>query len=200
MANLSTHNDHELLIQLRDGNVSAFDELYHRYVKKLMAFALTFFPSKELAQDAVQEIFIRIWEKRSELDPAKNFKTYLFQSVKFYMYNYARDKKPSCPLEDAPEHFLIKENKVETDLAYQDLESAVFSLIQKLPKVQQEVFRLNKVDGFSAAEIAEKMNLSQRTIEHHIYLASKTVKKDLGSLTIYPGSVAIALLHVGLIL
>ena len=200
MGSLNQHNDQDLLIKLRNGEVSAFDELYHRYVKKLMAFALTFFSNKELAQDAVQDIFIRIWERRSELDDSKNFKTYLFQSVKFYMFNYARDKKPSCSLEEAPEHFLVKENRVENDLAYQDLELAVFTLIEKLPKVQQEVFRLNKVDGFTASEIAEKMNLSQRTIEHHIYLASKKVKKELGSQVLYPGSVALALMHFSLIL
>lgn len=200
MGNLSKHSDQELLIKLRNGDVSAFDELYYRYVKKLMAFALSFFPNRELAQDAVQDIFIRIWERRAELDDSKNFKTYLFQSVKYYMFNYARDKKKSCSLEEAPEQFLAKENKVERDLDYQDLESAVFTLIEKLPKVQQEVFRLNKVDGFSASEIAIKMNLSQRTIEHHIYLASKTVKKELGSHVFYPNTMAIAAIQFGLML
>ncbi|HSF54592.1 MAG TPA: RNA polymerase sigma-70 factor [Algoriphagus sp.] len=200
MGNLSKHSDQELLIKLKNGNVSAFDELYYRYVKKLMAFALSFFPNKDLAQDAVQDIFIRIWERRSELEESKNFKTYLFQSVKFYMFNYARDRKPSCTLDEAPEHFIVKDNKVETDLACQDLESAVFTLIEKLPKVQQEVFRLNKLDGYTASEIAVKMNLSQRTIEHHIYLASKTVKKELGGQIISPGSTAFALVHLALIL
>ncbi|REG90306.1 RNA polymerase sigma factor [Algoriphagus antarcticus] len=200
MGNLSNHNDQELLIKLRQGNVPAFDELYHRYVKKSMAFALTFFPSKELAKDAVQDIFIRIWERRSELDDSKSFKTYLFQSVKFYMYNYARDKKPSCTLEEAPESVFLRENKVENDLAYQDLELAVFSLVEKLPKVQQEVFRLNKLEGFTASEIAKRMNLSQRTIEHHIYLSTKTIKKELGGNIFYPSSLTLALLHFSLIL
>jgi RNA polymerase sigma-70 factor (ECF subfamily) len=94
--NLSKHSDQELLIKLRKGDIPAFDELYFRYAKKLMAFALTFFPNRELAQDGVQDIFVRIWEKRAELDDSKSFKTYLFQSVKFFMYNYARDKSPAA--------------------------------------------------------------------------------------------------------
>lgn len=200
MRNLSKHTDQELLIKLRKGDVPAFDELYFRYAKKLMAFALTFFPNRELAQDGVQDIFIKIWEKRAELNDSKSFKTYLFQSVKFFMYNYARDKKPSCTLEEAPEHFLLKENKVENDLAYQDLELAVFSLVEKLPKVQQEVFRLNKLEGFTASEIAKRMSLSQRTIEHHIYLSTKTIKKKLGGNIFYPSSLTLALLHFSLIL
>ena len=198
--NLSKHSDQELLIKLRKGDIPAFDELYFRYAKKLMAFALTFFPNRELAQDGVQDIFIRIWEKRAELDDSKSFKTYLFQSVKFFMYNYARDKKPCCTLEEAPEHFFLKENKVENDIAYHDLELAVFSLVEKLPKVQQEVFRLNKLEGFSAYEIAQKLNLSKRTIEHHIYLSTKTIKKELGGNIFYPGSLTLTLLHFSLIL
>jgi RNA polymerase sigma-70 factor (ECF subfamily) len=199
MGNLSK-NDQELLIKLRNGDVPAFDELYHRYVKKMMAFALTFFPSKELAKDAVQDIFIKIWERRSELDDSKNFKTYLFQAVKFYMYNYARDKKASCTLEEAPEHVFSKENIVENDMAYHELESIAFSFIEKLPKVQREIFKLNKLEGFTAVEIAGQMNLSQRTIEHHIYLASKTMKKEMRAHISYSVTIAFAFIHLGLIL
>lgn len=190
-------SDQELMIRLRQGEIAAFDELYFRYVKKALAFALTFFPNKELAQDAVQDIFIRIWEKRADLDESKSFKTYLFQSVKFYMYNYARDKKPSCTLEEAPESFILKDNKVESDLAYKDLESIAFSFIEKLPKVQREIFKLNKLEGFSATEIATRMNLSQRTIEHHIYLASKTMKKEMRGHISYSYPMAITMLQIG---
>jgi RNA polymerase sigma-70 factor (family 1) len=175
----SEHSEQELLVLLRQGDINAFDELYGRYVKKMMAFALTFFPNRDLAQDAVQDIFIRVWEKRKDLDDSKNFKTYLFQAVKFYMYNYIRDKKTSCTFEEVPEDYLLVENKVEDDLTYEVYKQSAFNLIHKLPKVQQEVFRLNKIEGLSSTEIATIMNLSKRTIDHHIYLASKTMKKEM---------------------
>ncbi|WP_057937355.1 RNA polymerase sigma-70 factor [Algoriphagus resistens] len=200
MGNLSNHSDQDLLIRLKKGDVPAFDELYFRYVKKLMAFSLTYFPNRELAKDAVQEIFTRIWTKRAELDPSKSFKTYLFQSVKFYMYNYARDKQPACTLEEAPEYVYLNDNKTEDELDYRDLESIAYSYIEKLPKVQQEVFRLNKLEGFTSMEIASQMNLSQRTIEHHIYLASKTIRKEMQPHISYPISLTLALIHLGSIL
>lgn len=200
MGNLSNHSDQDLLIRLKKGDVPAFDELYFRYVKKLMAFALTFFPNRELAKDAVQDIFTSIWTKRTELDPSKSFKTYLFQSVKFYMYNYARDRRPTDTLEEAPELAFLDESKVENDLDYQELQSIAYSCIEKLPKVQQEVFKLNKLEGFSATEIASQMNLSQRTIEHHIYLASKTIRKEMQPHISYPISLALALAHLESIL
>ncbi|WP_373492570.1 RNA polymerase sigma factor [Aquiflexum sp.] len=197
MGKQSRHSEQELLVLLRQGDINAFDELYEQYVKKMMAFALTFFPNKELAQDAVQDIFIRVWEKRKDLDDSKNFKTYLFQAVKFYMYNYIRDKKASCTFEEIPEDYLLVENKIEDDLTYEVLKESAFNLIDKLPKVQQEVFRLNKIEGLSSTEIATIMKLSKRTIEHHIYLASKTMKKEMLQHFTFTASLLFVIFYLG---
>lgn len=172
-------SDQDLLINLRHGDIKAFDDLYYRYAKKLMAFALTFFADQTIAEEAVQEIFIRIWEKRRELDESKSFKSYLFQAVKFYMFNYIRDRKVSCSYDDVSEETFYQENLVEEKLHYEELEAAAQLLIGRLPQVQQQVFRLNKLEGLSPQEIADRLNLSKRTIEHHIYLATKTVKSEL---------------------
>ncbi|WP_234364045.1 RNA polymerase sigma-70 factor [Lunatibacter salilacus] len=179
MSTLSPNSDQDLLISLRQGDIKAFDELYHRYAKKLMAFALKFFTNKEIAEEAVQEIFIRIWERRRELDENKSFKSYLFQAVKFYMFNYIRDRKKCCCYEEVSEAAFLRENSVEEQIHYEELEATAKLFIEKLPMVQQQVFRLNKFDGLTPQEIAERMNLSKRTIEHHIYLATKTVKSEL---------------------
>lgn len=179
MSALTQKNDQSLLISLRQGDIKAFDELYYRYAKKLMAFALTFFADQTIAEEAVQEVFIRIWEKRRELDESKSFKSYLFQAVKFYMFNYLRDRKASCPYEEVSEAIFHQENLVEEKLHYEELEAAAQLLIGRLPQLQQQVFRLNKLEGLSPQEIADRMNLSKRTIEHHIYLATKKVKSKL---------------------
>ena len=172
-------SDQNLLINLRQGDIKAFDELYHRYAKKSMAFALKFFKDQSTAEEAVQEIFIRIWERRKELDESKSFKCYLFQAVKFYMFNFIRDRKDSCAYEEVSEATFRRENTVEEQLHYEELEAAANLLIDRLPQVQQQVFRLNKLEGLTTQEIADRMNLSKRTIEHHIYLATKTVKSEL---------------------
>jgi RNA polymerase sigma-70 factor (ECF subfamily) len=59
------------------------------------------------------------------------------------------------------------------------MECMVMEMIEKLPMVQKEVFTLNKLKGMSSEQIANRMKLSKRTIEHHIYLASKSLKKKL---------------------
>lgn len=171
--------DKVLVTRLREGDVKAFDELYYRYVHKLMAFARKFFANKEIAEEAVQEIFIRIWEKRSTLDKDKDFKPYLYQAVKYYMYNYIRDKKYAHTFEEMPEeHFMDVANQHDM-LVYRELEEKAYGLIRSLPTTQRQVFMMNKLEGMSSTEIAAKMNLSKRTVEHHIYLATKAVKGEL---------------------
>ncbi|MDN3690722.1 RNA polymerase sigma factor [Cyclobacterium jeungdonense] len=179
MGVLQKHTDTELLACLRQGDVAAFDELYFRYAKKLMAFSRTLFTDQHLAEEAVQEIFVRIWQRRKKLDVSKSFKSYLFQSVKYYVYNHIRNRKKECCLEAAAGNPEFVDQSQENEMAYHELEEWAMELICRLPKVQQEVFRLNKLNGMSSDQIALQMNLSKRTIEHHIYLASKSLKKNL---------------------
>lgn len=179
MGKLTKHTDSELVLCLRQGDMAAFDELYHRYAKKLMAFALTFFSDGDLAEEAVQEIFVWIWERRKKLEENKSFKTYLFQSVKFYMYNFIRDRKQSCRIEDVAQETFLSECKIEEGLVYAELEAKAKAMVENLPAVQQQVFRMNKWEGKSPSEIGLILNLSKRTIEHHIYLATKTLRKEV---------------------
>jgi RNA polymerase sigma-70 factor (ECF subfamily) len=179
MGMLRNHTDNNLLISLKQGDMAAFNELYFRYSKRLMAFSFTFFADQQLAEEAVQEIFVRVWERRKKLDETKSFKSYLFQAVKFYMYNYIRDRKKDCSLDVLSDDNVKGARNQEDDFTYNEMEGIVMELIEKLPKVQKEVFKLNKLKGMNSEQIAHHMKLSKRTIEHHIYLASKSLKKNL---------------------
>ena len=159
--------------------MKAFDELYYRYLPKLLGFAYKYLCDEQEAEETVQIIFIKIWEKRKNLDDTKNFKSYLFQSVKNQLLNKLRERKKNCTIEEIPEKYCISPENVFETLTYQELENATTKLIKDLPKTQQKVFVLSKIDGLSHDEIASKLNLSRRTVEHHIYLATKFLKGEL---------------------
>ena len=159
--------------------MKAFDELYYRYLPKLLGFAYKYLCDEQEAEETVQEIFIKIWEKRRHLDENRNFKSYLFQSVKNHLLNKLRNQKKNCTIEEIPEKYCVSTENVFEKITFKELEDATIELINNLPKTQQKVFVLNKIDGLSHDEIAVKLSLSKRTVEHHIYLATKFLKGEL---------------------
>nr|MBI1230676.1 RNA polymerase sigma-70 factor [Cytophagales bacterium] len=169
----------DLVRALRQGDIKSFDELYYRYLPRLLAFAKSYLLDGQEAEEAVQEIFVKIWEKRRELDEHKNFRAYLFRAVKNLLLNKIRSKKITCSLDNIPMEKELYGEDIMTELNYKEFAEKVSTLIKAMPTVQQQVFIMSRMEGMSTSEIAGKMNLSKRTIESHIYSATKFLKIEL---------------------
>ncbi|WP_186758735.1 RNA polymerase sigma-70 factor [Echinicola salinicaeni] len=179
MKSQSNHKDNELVDLLRQGELSAFNALYYRYASRVLGFAQTFIFEKEEAEEAVQEVFVKIWEKRSSLNSELSFKSYLFTAVKNQVYNKLRNAQNKVRMDDLEWSSLAADVKIQEELEYRELEQSTFDLIDQLPEIQKIAFKMNKLEGRSHKEIASILDISVRTVEHHVYLATKYIKGNL---------------------
>lgn len=173
-----SNDDRQLVLKLKENDIKAFEEIYYRYNSKLNSFTKIYIKDNAQSEEVVQEVFIKVWEKRHLLDETLSFKSYLFQIVKNHIYNIFRKKIYEIGLEEVSSNECYAQNSVEEQMDLCDLKATTQDLIDKLPTVQRTIFTMSRLDELNNDEISQKLKLSKRTVEHHIYLALKSLKKS----------------------
>lgn len=183
--------EQELLINLRSGDYDAFRILYDTYAKQLKGFVFAMIRSEVLADDIIQDTFLKIWMNRQTIDSDLSFKSYLFRIAKNAVIDEFR-KNVSNPLfEDYMlhcENILISENHTEQIIDFDQFKDDLKKAKSKLTPKQREIFELNKEEGFSAKEIATQLQITEQTVYNQLSIALQIIKKEL------PESLYIAIL------
>lgn len=161
-------DDKLLLQQISEGNEKAFDVLVGHYWNNIYGQALTYLKSTHQAQDIVQEVFIKVWEKREMLVQIERFDSFLFIMARNHIISELR-KKIAGPLEpDVLE--TLKEERIipDQELSFKQLQQHLKTAIELLPQQQKTAFLLSRDEGLSYEAIAKKMGLSRETVKKHI--------------------------------
>lgn len=166
--------------RIKGSDEGAFSELFHHLYSRLVKFAWRYTKSKSSAQDIVQESFVKLWNKRTTIDPDQSLMAYLFQIVRNKSLNYVRDhSSESVPLDDLSQNILSSNDYVpEVTVSDDKAGKQMLELISQLPDRQQEAIQLSRFEGLDHEEIAYVMDISARTVNNHIVKAIKTLKKD----------------------
>lgn len=177
-----TDIDHDVIIQLRDGSRRAFSQLFSQCNQKLYFFALGYLKSDREAEEIVQETFIKLWERRIDLNPELSVHAYLFRIA----FNFIRKRMIRNMKEDELRHDLAGEladfdDHTANTLNYHFLLEHINQLISQLPPRQKQVLELRKLEGYSLKEIAEMLGLSLKTVEAHLTASLKFLKEKLQS-------------------
>ncbi len=167
-------SDNELIELIQKGDKNAFTKLYEKYWEALIESAYKVLANKDAAQDVVQEVFIDLWNKRKSLFIDKIL-PYLHQSVRYAVFRYI--KKSKIIINDI--EFLKSTpsvNTTEEDINFQEVSGMLEESISELPEQCQKVFRLSRYENLSNKEIANRLNISVRTVDNHISKALKTLR------------------------
>ncbi len=173
-------DDSLLVVRISENNREAFRVLYYRYSRKIYYFSLRYLGIKEEAEELVQTIYFNIWQHRKTLNATTQIKSYLYRASLNYIANYLK-KKAICArfIESELRNNDFQSENTFQEVLYRDLESSLFSIINRLPPQQQKIFQLSRYEGLSNREIAGKLDLSVRTVENHLYRVLKMLKTIL---------------------
>jgi len=171
-----------------------FKEVYSRSWKRLYGIAYSYLREKAAAQELVQEVFIKLWQKRDELAHVNNLDAYLFRSMKYKVYEYfdrlasqERLKKHSL------ENFQEEIHPTEEVIAYEETLDMINQELEKLPVTTRTIFRMSRFERYSNKEIARQMHVSAKAVEYHISQASKRLRLRLSHTLLFV--IIPALLH-----
>jgi RNA polymerase sigma-70 factor (ECF subfamily) len=158
-------SEDELILSIKSGDSAAFQELFFTYCQPLIRFAHRFVNDVALAEDIVQDVFLKIWSNRQQLEPALNIKSYLYVAVKNQAFKQLRHKKIRQALGEKPPFSPLHTPTPEEIFNSKEVESTVLKAIEELPDKCRLIFSMNRFDSLTYSEIAEIMNLSVKTIE-----------------------------------
>ena len=180
MTEIKTNIDAPLVKALKKGDIFAFNELFHKYSQKVYNFSIKHLKNEEDVKDLIQDIFMKIWDKRKEIDEEKSFNGFLFTIALNSIRNHFRKKVKDRRLVNKWfEETETYSDSTNLSVEFKSLEKIVNTFVEQLPPKRRMVFRISLHDGLSNVEIASKMKIRKKTVENHLNLALKYLREKL---------------------
>jgi RNA polymerase sigma-70 factor (ECF subfamily) len=155
-----------------------FKEVFKKYYNPLCNFASTFVNDHKMAQDVVQDVFTKLWDKRDNLSIESNEKSYLFQAVKNRSLEMLRKQKNDQKVSTADYNALYANgSEIDEQARKYMLKEFLYKSIRQLPPKCQEIFVMNKVNGLTYNEIAKDLDISVKTVENQIGKAYRRLRE-----------------------
>ena len=172
-------NESEWVEKIRDGDAQAFEHLFKAYCQPLINFARRFVRDVQIAENIVQDVFLKIWTNRIKLNPSLNIKTYLFTAVRNQTLNHLRHAKMEKDSVADMQLITTPVKTPENGWKEKELATSIQQAINELPKKCQTIFLMNRFDQLTYQEIADILNLSIKTVETQMGRALKFLRKRL---------------------
>ena len=171
-----------LLSGVKNGNRLMFTLCYDRYHRGIYLFVLKYVRCEALAEDIVQEVFIRLWQIHERIHPDGNFSGLLFIITRNLIFNRFHKQIDPLSFKVSVLAALESSDDIESEVSARDLAEYIDRLIDLMPTRQRQVFNMSRREHKSYREIAEELNLSQKTVEAHMHEALRFLRDNLALL------------------
>jgi len=173
-------NDTILSQKIGEGCEDAFREIYDRYHIQMYYVAKKYIKDPGLSEDAVQDIFVKLWTKRRKIDETKSIKGFLFTMLRNHVLNMIRDNKSEIISSSTVcEEKLPRKNMTGEEVLYNEYQEIMNKGLDELSDRKREVFELKMMGGHTNSEIAEMLEINVRTVKTHYYNSSKFIRTYL---------------------
>ena len=177
---LSLPNETDLLTLVAEGDEKAFGILYHHYRPKIYSYAFHLFRNTALADELVQEVFLKVWLRRDKLPHILKFESWVFIIARNQVFDTLKLLAKETAARKQMAHLLDPEaNLVEDHVLTKENETRLQHALDHLSPQQKLIFTLSRNEGMKHEEIASQLNISRNTVKTHLVHALKTLKDIL---------------------
>lgn len=169
-----------LVVKLKEGDQSAFSLIFTTYYRDLVLFAVNFVHEQTAAEEIVQDTFARIWEEHNDLNITFSLKSFLLKSVRNKCIDMIRHQKVrQNHIIEIVNQSVDYEFNTDNYITSSELEGLISDALDKVPAEVSQAYRMNRYNGLKYTEIAEKLNISLRTVETRIGKALCALREEL---------------------
>ncbi len=174
----------ELVVSIKGGSIDALEVLFTRLKQDIYSFAFSYFRNKELAEEVVQEVFIRLWEKRELINPDYDLVSYIFKIAKNIILDQLREQARHGERYGQINPDLIYSSESADDqVIFNDFQNLLKEAVELLPPKRKYIFKLSREEKMTYSEISEHMNISINVVENQMSKALKHIRQYLLSYT-----------------
>jgi RNA polymerase sigma-70 factor (family 1) len=164
------------LLSIKNGSVKSFEEAYHLWSEKIYTFIFRQCGSEEIADEVVQQVFVRLWEKRMNLSLDYPLNVQLFRMSRTIFIDELRNAARARRYLDNLQQKKIRDF-TEDNFEDKEVLQLVNKAIESMPPVRKQVFLMSRTEYLSHQQIAERLGISSKTVENHIGLALKYLRR-----------------------
>jgi RNA polymerase sigma-70 factor (family 1) len=162
---------------LKEGDEFIFGEIFNEFHQKVYYYILSKSKSGYLAEEVTQVTFIKLWNNRARLDESIPLSSQVFQIAKTTCIDLLRKKANQLAFIAAAKADQLSANNVSEGLDRRELQYKLDQEVQKMPPMRRKIFELSRFESKTYKEIAQLLSLSEKTVENHIGLALKQLRR-----------------------